>query len=69
MQQSLRHDEQLRADARAFYNDQRLLASMPSFEQAEQHRTAKYLEAVEMALHMRELDHSYASATFQMALI
>jgi len=69
MQQSLQHDAQLRVDARAFYNDQRLLANAPSFEDAERRRTAKYLEAVEMAQHMRELDQSYASATFQLTLI
>ncbi|WBO20976.1 hypothetical protein [Sphingomonas abietis] len=45
----MQRDEQLRADARAYYNGQQLFADVPPFSEAERLRTPSYLAAVEVA--------------------
>ena len=69
MQQHLRHDAQLRADARAFYNDNRLFMDQPPFDEAESRRTALYLESVASAIAAQRLDRSYDDEAAQLALI
>ncbi len=65
----MQRDEQLRADARAYYNDQRLWQDMPPFDQAERLVTPAYARAVEVALQDRDRVAEIEFARLQLALI
>jgi hypothetical protein len=65
----MQRDEQLRADARAYYNDQRLYADVPPFEAAERLRTPTYLDAVQIAQQDRLGVEELELGRHQLALI
>ncbi|WBO23910.1 hypothetical protein [Sphingomonas abietis] len=65
----MQRDEQLRADARAYYNDNRLYSDVPPFEAAERLRTPTYLKAVEVAQQDRLVIEELELGRLQLALI
>ena len=65
----MQHDVRLRANARVIYDGKHLFEDQPSFEEAEQRRTALYMDAVATAIAMRRLERGYVIETRQIALV